>query len=90
MSMGNSFEFSIKKSLEESKCLLNDEEKEIIFLLSKTLGSYITSVQLAAINTAKDSLAIRLETAKNEKNQYAEMYTTLGLTSGLGVFILTI
>lgn len=67
---------------------LNNEDKEILLSMGGSLGEIDSESQIKNIRLVIEQLKIQKEKAEDEKKNGERMYKTLGVLSGLCIFII--
>lgn len=79
-----------RETLEESNTSMIKEDIEVLKNLSNLLGKVDIEGQVNEVELVENFLDTQIELAEEEKQKYARMYKTLGVTIGLAVVIILI
>lgn len=78
------------KAVAQSKSYINEEDKEILKMLGKTLGKTDKEGQISEIELVSQFLNKQILVAEEIRNKNEKMYKTLGVTIGLTLVIIFI
>lgn len=79
-----------EKSIDESRIMLKNEDKEVLKSLSKLLGSTGMQGQIEQLNLVNCFLDEQIKEARIAKNKNAILYRKLGVIVGLVMVIILI
>lgn len=86
LSAGQSWE----KAIKTSETNLTEEDKNVLFMLSKMLGQTDVEGQISQIEVTEEFLEKQIKEAEEEKNRNEKLYSRLGTTIGLAIVIILI
>lgn len=78
------------KSIIDTKTYLNEEDKEVLKMLGKTLGKTDKEGQISEIELVSNFLDKQILVAEEARGKNEKMYKTLGITIGLTLVIIFI
>ena len=84
----DSASISWEKSIEEINCNLNNEDKNVLKILSKLLGQTDIEGQISQIEITQNFLENQIKEAQEEKQKNEKLYYRLGTTIGLAIVII--
>ena len=84
--LGNAWE----NALINTKTYLNEEDKEVLKMLGKTLGRTDKDGQISEIELVSNFLNKQISSAEEVRSKNEKMYKTLGITIGLTLVIIFI
>ena len=67
---------------------INEEDKNVLFNLSKLLGKTDLQGQISSIEMTEDFLEEQIRKAQNLRNKNEKLYRTLGMILGLAIVII--
>lgn len=79
-----------EKAIETSETNLTEEDKNVLFMLSKMLGQTDVEGQISQIEVTEEFLEKQIKEAEDEKNRNEKLYSRLGTTIGLVIVIILI
>lgn len=82
------FPVSWKKTVAECSLPISPQDKEQLVSIGNILGAYHSDTQISLLNTLKLYYKNSLLEATQEKNVKCKLYTSLGLWSSIGVWII--
>lgn len=77
-------------SIQEADISINQEDKDILKELGKTLGQSDAESQVSNITLTESFLDMQIEKAEQERQKNQKIYKTLGIIVGLGFVIILI
>ena len=78
------------QAIESNQNNLNDEDKEVLKMMSKMLGQTDVEGQISQIEITEKFLDTKIQEAQIEKQKNEKLYTKLGTTVGLVIVLILI
>ena len=81
---------SWNESVEEYSGYIKKEDREVLKMLSKMLGTTDLEGQVSQIEVTESFLDEQIRQAQEEKNKNEKLYQKLGITIGMAIVIILI